>query len=75
MTEPRWLTPVPPEAVERGDGDFIVRFADAFATITKDSVAGRAGSKMVLRDWQKRLLGDLFARDEDGLLRRSPQER
>ena len=69
MTEPRWLTHVPPEAVERGDGDFIVRFADAFATITKDSVAGRAGSKMVLRDWQKRLLGDLFARDEDGLLR------
>ena len=69
MTDPRWLTPVPADSVERGDGDFLVRFADAFATITKDSIAGPAGSKMVLRDWQKRLLGDLFSRDEDGGLR------
>lgn len=69
MTDPRWLTPVPADSVERGDGDFLVRFADAFATITKDSIAGPAGSKMVLREWQKRLLGDLFARDEDGGLR------
>ena len=69
MSDPAWLTPVPADAVERGDGDFLVRFADAFATITKDSIAGPAGSKMVLRDWQKRLLGDLFARDEDGGLR------
>jgi phage terminase large subunit-like protein len=69
MTDPRWLTPVPADSVERGDGDFLVRFADAFATITKDSIAGPAGSKMVLREWQKRLLGDLFARDDDGGLR------
>jgi len=69
VTDPYWLTPVPEDAVERGDGDFIVRFADAFATITKDSIAGPSGSKMVLRDWQKRLLGDLFARDDDGGLR------
>ena len=44
MTDPAWLTPVPADAVERGDGDFLVRFADAFATITKDSIAGPAGS-------------------------------
>jgi phage terminase large subunit-like protein len=69
MTAPAWLTPIPVEAIERGDGDFLCRFADAFATITKDSVAGRAGSKMVLRDWQKELLGQVFARDEDGGLR------
>ena len=66
MTKPAWLTPVPEDAIARGDGDFVCRFADAFATITKDSVAGLAGSKMVLRDWQKELLGQVFARDEDG---------
>ena len=69
MTKPAWLTPVPADAIERGDGDFVARFADAFATITKDSVAGRAGTKMVLREWQKELLGQVFARDEDGGLR------
>jgi len=69
VSEPRWLTPVPDEAIARGDGDFIVRFAEAFATITKDSVAGKAGEPMLLRQWQKDLLGRLFARDEDGGLR------
>ena len=69
MVEPRWLTPVPEEAIARGDGDFICRFAEAFAKITKDSVAGLTGEPMVLRQWQKDLLGRLFARDEDGGLR------
>ncbi len=69
MIPPAWLTPVPQEAIDRGDGDFVIRFADAFATITKDSVAGRSGSKLVLREWQKELLGQVFARDEDGGLR------
>lgn len=67
--KPRWQSAVDDEAVARGDGDFICRFADAFGTITKDSVAGRAGEKMVLRDWQRDLLGDVFARDEDGGLK------
>jgi len=69
MSAPQWRTPVPEEAMERGDGDFIARFADAFATITKDSVAGRTGEKMILREWQKDLLRHVFARDEDGGLR------
>ncbi len=69
MTSPAWLTPVPQEAIDRGDGDFLIRFADAFATITKDSVAGRSGTKLVLREWQKTLLRQVFARDEDGGLR------
>lgn len=42
MIKPAWLTPVPQDAIDRGDGDFLCRFADAFGTITKDSVAGRA---------------------------------
>lgn len=66
MWPPAWLTPVPEEAIARGDGDFLIRFADAFGTITKDSVAGRAGSKLILRDWQKEMLRHVFARDEDG---------
>ena len=58
--KPRWQSNVPDDAVARGDGEFIARFADAFGTITKDSVAGRAGEKMVLRDWQRQLLADVF---------------
>lgn len=70
MFPPQWLTPVPQDAIERGDGEFIARFADAFATITKDSVAGRSGEPLVLRDWQRELLNHVFARDEDGLRHR-----
>ncbi|NBU23750.1 MAG: terminase large subunit [Actinobacteria bacterium] len=69
MWPPAWLTPVPQDAIDRGDGDFLIRFADAFGTITKDSVAGRSGEKLVLREWQKDLLRHVFARDEDGGLR------
>lgn len=69
MTEPRWRTSVDEEAMARGDGEFIAKFADAFATITKDSIAGGAGTPMVLRDWQRDLLRHVFARDEDGGLR------
>lgn len=69
MWPPAWLTPVPDDAIQRGDGDFLIRFADAFGTITKDSVAGRSGEKLVLRDWQKDLLRHVFARDEDGGLK------
>lgn len=66
MWPPAWLTPVAEEAIARGDGDFVIRFAEAFGKITKDSVAGRAGEKLVLRDWQKEILKRVFARDEDG---------
>ena len=69
MFNPAWLTPVSQEARDRGDGEFIAKFADAFATITKDSVAGRSGTKLVLRDWQRELLTHVFARDEDGGLK------
>lgn len=66
MWPPAWLTPVSPESIDRGDGDFIIRFADAFGSITKDSIAGKAGTKLVLREWQKELIRHIFARDEDG---------
>ena len=69
MWPPAWLTPVPQESIDRGDGDFLIRFADAFGSITKDSVAGKAGEKLILREWQKEILRGVFARDEDGGLR------
>ena len=63
---PAHLTPVDPAAILRGDGEFAGLFAEAFGTIGKDGVAGRAGEPLRLRDWQKELLKNLYARDEDG---------
>lgn len=69
---PRWLTPVPEEAIERGlEVEPITEFAEAYGVITKDSVAGRAGEAMRLRDWQKQLLQHMFASDVDGLRHQS----
>jgi phage terminase large subunit-like protein len=68
---PKWLTPIPESQLERGRVEEpVVDFVEAFGRITKDSVAGRAGSPLVLRDWQKLLLEHLFAWDEEGLRNR-----
>jgi phage terminase large subunit-like protein len=53
-------------AMDRGDGDVAALFAEAFGSVGKDGVAGRAGDPLRLRDWQKDLLRHLYARDEDG---------
>ena len=63
---PFYLTPVDSLAIERGDGIHAIRFAEAFGSIGKDGIAGRAGEPLVLRDWQKNLLRHLYARDEHG---------
>ncbi len=63
---PAWLTPVPDEAVARGDGEFAVEFAETFGSIGKDGIAGRAGEALQLRPWQIELLKQLYARDEQG---------
>lgn len=44
----------------------MAEFTEAYCTITKDSVAGRAGSPLILRDWQLALLDHLFSRRPDG---------
>lgn len=68
---PKWLTPIPEEQLARGRVEEpVVDFVEAFGRITKDSVAGRAGSPLVLRDWQKTLLEHLFAWDDEGLRNR-----
>ena len=63
---PRYLTPVDPAAIAQGDGEFAAEFAEAFGSIGKDGIAGKAGAPLVLRDWQKELLRHLYARDVNG---------
>ena len=79
---PRWLTPVPAADVRRGDGDGVLDFIDAYASITKDSVAGLTGEPLVARPWQRQLIRHIFARTPDGrrrhriaLVGHGPQER
>ena len=67
--EPRWLTPVPDDAVKRGSGELAIEFAEAFGVITKDSVAGQMGSPIKLREWQKEIFRQVLAKDENGNFR------
>ena len=63
---PAFLTPVDPEALARSDGWKAAIFAEAFGSIGKDGIAGRAGEALRLRDWQEELLRHLYARDSGG---------
>ena len=63
---PKWLTPVPEDALTSSYGLRASDFIDTFATVTKDSVGGRAGEPMRLRPWQRNLLVHAFAADGDG---------
>lgn len=66
---PAFITPVSDEAIARGDGETTIEFTETFGTIGKDGIAGKSGQAMQLREWQKKLLMRLYARDEDdGLL-------
>ena len=66
---PRWLTPVPIEDQDRGDGDLYANFAEAVCRVTKDSVASPAGKLLQLRGWQRELMRHTLARREDGRYR------
>jgi phage terminase large subunit-like protein len=57
------LTPVDPKAIASGEGELVIDFAEAFGVITKDSIAGKQGTPLVLRDWQKELIRNLYAGD------------
>jgi phage terminase large subunit-like protein len=57
------LTEVPPDAIANGEGELVIDFAEAFGVITKDSVAGKQGSPLILRDWQKDLIRRIYATD------------
>lgn len=60
---PKWLTAVDVGARANGDGAFCVPFVESLCRITKDSVGGKAGATLRLRDWQRDIVHDLFARD------------
>jgi phage terminase large subunit-like protein len=66
MWPPQWLTPVPTDAIQNGEGELVIDFAEAFGVITKDSIAGKAGTPLHLRDWQKDLMRHVFATDGTG---------
>jgi phage terminase large subunit-like protein len=63
---PKWLTPVPESDLINGEGEVVIDFAEAFGIITKDSVAGKQGTPLVMRDWQKELTRHVFAGDDHG---------
>ncbi len=63
---PKWLTHVPEEARNADEGQLAIDFAEAFGIITKDSVAGKAGEQLVLRQWQKELIKNIFAQENGG---------
>lgn len=66
MWPPQWLTPVPQSELDNGEGEVVADFAETFGIITKDSIAGKTGSPLILRDWQRDLMRYVFAGDEDG---------
>ena len=65
---PKWVTPVAP------DGDLtraeqVIAFINTYGMVTKDTVAGRSGSRLELRPWQENLIRDLFVADSNGRLK------
>lgn len=62
---PAWLTPVDEKNLALSDGRYAADFAESFGSIGKDGIAGRAGSALKLRDWQRELLRHVYARDEN----------
>ncbi len=66
---PAYLTPVPAQSIEQGDGEYAIEFTEAFGSIGKDGVAGKAGQALTLRPWQRELVKSVYARDDDGGLK------
>jgi phage terminase large subunit-like protein len=63
---PTWLTPVPAEALSGKRAQVALDFVDVFGIITKDSVAGGQGERLILRDWQRELIRHIYAEDSNG---------
>ena len=65
---PAWVTPTSFEFGSRGDD--AIDFINTFVTLTKDSIAGKAGESIKLRVWQEQLLRETLVLDERGLFAR-----
>lgn len=61
---PRWLTHDVEDVSSRAR--LAMEFIEVFGVITKDSVSGRAGSKLELRDWQRDIIRNIYATNDDG---------
>ena len=66
---PRWITPVDDQEIKDSKGWQVADFINALCIQTKDTVAGRSGEPLVLREWQCKLLDNVFAVREDGMLK------
>ena len=66
---PRWLTHDVEDLSYKAR--LAIEFVEVYGVITKDSVSGRTGSKLILRDWQRDIIRNLYAEDENGDLLRS----
>ena len=66
---PAIYTKPPAADIRRGDGEWVTEFIEAMCPQVKDSVGGRAGEPLILRPWQRQLMGSLFARRKDGRYR------
>lgn len=64
---PRWVTPTNPDG-ELTRAEQVIAFINNYGLVTKDTVAGRSGSRLELRGWQENLIRDLFKTDENGRL-------
>jgi phage terminase large subunit-like protein len=51
-------------------GDDAIDFINTFVTLTKDSIAGKAGESIQLRGWQEELLRETLVLDQDGLFQK-----
>ena len=65
-SRPLYSSPVTKAEEQRGDGDFRINFLETFCRSTKDTVASRSGTLLVLRPWQKKAIRRLYARRADG---------
>jgi phage terminase large subunit-like protein len=63
---PRWLTAVDESELVASRGWEVSDFINSMCIQTKDTVAGRSGQQIVLRDWQEKLLDNIFAVRDDG---------
>lgn len=63
---PQWLTPIDEASLHSNRGTLAIDFVEAFGVITKDSIAGQQGSRLILRDWQKELVRHIYADDGEG---------
>jgi phage terminase large subunit-like protein len=63
---PKWLTSVDDSELAQSRGWEVADFINSMCIQTKDTVAGRSGQQIVLRDWQTKLLDNIFAVRDDG---------